>query len=236
MAAQSRPQPYARSAPAGALVYAKTEAGRAMLASPRASVAVRERQILLLCTGERDADALGQVFGPGIGHELQQLVAQGLVEARPREPLPMFTPTLPPEPSTAFSLTLPPLGLAAYSANQSGFLPASVRSAHAEVVCLLAEMGGDDATQWLQSHLDAECEDDVLAMAARAIGLAEQAWGQARAIDRASRIAQLLPRPAIARLLDALIDHASGALVADAYALWLSDSAFGHEGPEPSAA
>lgn len=211
------------------LVYVKTEAGRAALVSVRSQLSVRERQILLLCTGERDLPDLQKVFGASLWSALQQLLARGLVQLQPRQASQLqdlVQPYSPPD----FGLTLPPLDFAASSsANQSGFAdprPPAVtvfHSVHAETARLLAELGGAEALQLRRAYTGAGQDEDVLAFAARAIALFERHWGEPRAIDCACRIAHVLPRAAKARLLDALIDQASPGLPLSLYDMWLAN-------------
>ncbi|MDO5291012.1 MAG: hypothetical protein Q4F13_15480 [Pseudomonadota bacterium] len=216
------------AAPDG-LVYVKTQAGREALATLRSQLNVRERQILLLCTGERNLAALQEVFGASLWSALQQLVARGLVELQPRhKPLPedLVQPYLMPD----YGLTLPPLDFAASrSANQSGFSDPCAQTMtvfhrmHTETAKLLAELGGAEALQLHRTYAGAGQEEDVLAFTARAIALLERHWGEQRAIDCACRIAHLLPRATKARLLDALIDHAGSSLPLSLYDMWLSN-------------
>lgn len=235
------------------LVYAKTEAGRQMLAAPRAALGPRERQILLLCTGERDANALTEIFGPATPEDLAQLERQGLVQVLPRDEVHVlmasFSPTLPPPEACApvapaFQLTMPPLAEAvSESANQSGFLPSdleaadrsALRSARGQALLLLAELGGADAEALAQHGRGVWQVDDLLAFVAQAIAMAERSRGTPHACRSAGRILQTLPRLMIGRLLDCMIDIISLAAVAQLYEQWLSDSEFTDEGRAPQA-
>ena len=210
------------------LVYRKTEAGRQALAARRGHMALRDRQIVLLCTGERNVVAMTEVFGPDTPADLRRLVAAGLIEAAE----PTAWPHVPPE----FAPTLPPLGgVAATSANQSGFgitrVPDedSLKAARAQAGVVLIEIGAEAAEKLDKDGADTQGEEDTLALLARAIGLAVRAWGDAEALPWAEQIARLLPRASIARLLDCLIDEDSAALVAPLYERLLSDSEFGAE-------
>ena len=66
------------------VVFRKTAAGRQALAARRSALGLRERQILILCTGERGLEALSEVFGPEAEADLRRLVDQGLVKVGAR--------------------------------------------------------------------------------------------------------------------------------------------------------
>lgn len=77
----AHPSPIGPDADERSLVYRKTEAGRQALAARRGHMALRDRQIVLLCTGERNVVAMTEVFGPDTPADLRRLVAAGLIEA-----------------------------------------------------------------------------------------------------------------------------------------------------------
>lgn len=232
-------------------VYSRTDAGRRLLNAPRAALGPRERQILLLCTGERDAAALTHIFGPATPVDLARLQDQGLVQVVARDEvhklMASFSPTLPPPEACApvappFQLTMPPLvDAVSHSANQSGFLSSdlsaaersALRSAQGRVLLMLADLGGAEAEALAQSGQQAWQVDDLLALVAQAIAMAERAGGTQTACTEAGRIMQSLPRPMIGSLLDCMIDIISPAAVAQLYEQWLADSEFTDDGRAP---
>ena len=208
-------------------VFRKTEAGRQALAAAHASLALRDRQILLLCTGERDLRALSEVFGPATLLDVQRLVAAGLIEAT--------APIEWPEPDAPFWPTLPPLDFAAErSANQSGFGAGAtgeevLSAARAQAAVLLAEIGGDEAERQMAAGAE-----EALHFITRALALAVRSWGDAPARRWAEHIAALMPRAAIAQLVEGLVEEGSATtLVAVLYERLVSDSISGPETGAP---
>ncbi|MDO5693237.1 MAG: hypothetical protein Q4G70_12320 [Pseudomonadota bacterium] len=214
-------------------VYRKTVQGRQALAS-RVRLPLRDRQIVLLCTGERSLATLTEVFGSGTAHDLYRLVHQGLVEVVQPKVWPEEEETVE---SEDFLLTLPPLEFATINpANQSAFgITATpdedaLLAAHAQAGVLLIVIGGDEAEHLLIENLDVEQESDVLAFLTRAIALAARAWGEDATLPWAERIARVLPRRTISRLVDCLVDEGRAAAVgAGLYERLLADSAFDDE-------
>ena len=81
--------------------YVKTPAGRAEMDARTGSLTSRERQIMLLCSGQRPLTVLMEVFGHSVVRELHELAARGLVQAH-RQP-PEAVP--PPAPAPAAEAT-----------------------------------------------------------------------------------------------------------------------------------
>ena len=223
--------PAAAPAPDGP-VYRKTDAGRRVLAMRHGALGLRDRQILLLCTGERNLAALAEVFGPATAADLRRLMDRGWVEAVARIDWPA--------PGAAFWPTLPPMDLAAErSANASGFgvrldRDEALRAARAQVAVLLAEIGGATAEQAMAEGAQAEDWEAGLAFITRAVVLAVRHWGGEAAMPWAERIARLLPRAARARLVDGLIAEGSATtVVAALYEQLVSDSLPGPEAGGP---
>lgn len=245
----------ARAVVAPDLVYVKTEAGRALLAAHRNGLSVRQRQVLLLCTGKRDAVGLEKVFGHALWPDLQQLM-QGLVVCLSSRALPDFlreqdrlhemaqeaaqaaaqTPGQPLRPEPSFDSTLIPLNFAeTRSANQSGFentrrgsATSPLQSARVGAAWLLIELGGPEALQLRRDYAGVSKEADVLLFAARAIGMAERKWGHERALERACRVGEPLDKDQRSQLLVALEAYAGEALRLALYECWLSDTECGH--------
>ena len=236
MAASTHPRP---GLPPDASVYVKTDAGRALLAEARSALGLRERQILLLCTGERDAATLEQFFGPDAPAVLARLGAAGLVQTVPRAvaswPMPSFAPTLPPlqgheartaELSSGFMSTAP----------GAEDVDLAFSRAHTRAGVMLVELGAEEAEDLFDSAIGVWQEDDMLAFLARTIALAHQLRGPAPAARWAQELAELLPRAAVPRLVDCLTEVGDGgALAMGLYERLLSDTDTGADTELPAA-
>lgn len=206
------------------VVFRKTAAGRQTLAARRSALGLRERQILILCTGERGLEALSEVFGSEAEADLSRLIDQGLVKVGARTVWPVGGAV------DAFGPTLQPLADAAdRSANQSGFQPTLQEfnawwAAHTQASAQLRAMGDANALQLLQTHRGARHADDVLVYLALTLVAVSQCRGLSPALDWVEQLGRALPDGAVPKLLDCLIDTGSPELIAGVYERLLSDS------------
>ena len=227
MAAQSipvesrPPVAHTTSFPPG-VVFRKTAAGRQALSERGSQLGLHQRQILILCTGERGLQALEEVFGPGTEADLRRLIDEGLIKAGER--------TVWPAAVDDFGPTLQPVSDAVErSANQSGFQPTLQEfnawwSAHTQASAQLRAIGDAGALQLLRTYRGARQADDVLVFLALTLTTVSQARGLAEALDWAERLGRALPDGAVPRLLDCLIASGSPELIAGVYERLLSDS------------
>lgn len=68
------------------IYYIKTPAGQEEMNARGPGLNARERQIMLMCSGQRPLQVLIELFGESVVRELHELVVQGYLQAVRRPP------------------------------------------------------------------------------------------------------------------------------------------------------
>lgn len=203
--------------------YVKTDAGRTALADRRSGLAVRDRQIMLLCNGTQTLSSLEGLFGPEVGGDLLRLRRQGLIEAQSAE----LTETLR---ALAAEQDPPPRASAGDGpdAQRSAvILEAKLMRVRLGANLLIQQLNLPAAQQLKEAYRDSQLEADVLVYVSRVMGLIERELGAEKAAFEAERLARMLPRDSVSLLLDCLLDEVKPELVGHLYERLLADTEFG---------
>ena len=206
--------------------YVKTEAGRLALADRRSGLAIRDRQIMLLCNGTQTVAGLADLFGPEVGGDLSRLRDRGLIEPQSAQ-LTETLRTLAQESVAQVDVPASSSELAEAEAakrHERQLLAARQRASR-----LAGQFGSPAAERLLQGYHDSQLEADVLVYVSRVIGLIEHEQGIEMATFEAEKLALMLPRSSVSLLLDCLLDEVKPELVAQLYERLLADTEFGDE-------
>lgn len=186
--------------------YVKTPAGRAEMDARTGSLTSRERQIMLLCSGQRPLTVLMEVFGHSVVRELHELAARGLVQAH-RQP-PEAVP--PPAPAPAAEATSTAAAQRLLQAREfAGLVAGSVGGAAAQA--LVAR----------QSTITQPA--DILSYCVEVIELLFRTGDVERVTRVGYKLAELMPRQAVPLFIERMLDGSDPELAAALYEHLLSD-------------
>ncbi|QTD46408.1 hypothetical protein [Ottowia testudinis] len=185
--------------------YVRTARGREAMAPGVDALTARERQLMLLCSGQRPLPVLIEVFGHSVVRELHELVVRGLVQAQ------RLTPAVVP-PGQA----MPLVGSAAARLLQTrDFATVVARSIEGAAGATLAARHGA-STQ----------PDDILAYGVALVELLFHAGDVERAKRVGYKLADLLPRQTVPLFIDRMLNGADPKLAAALHEHLLSDRDF----------
>lgn len=194
------------------IYYVKTPHARAAINASEPSLTPRERQILLLCSGQRPLSVLIELFGESVVRELHELVVRGFVQAMRRNP-----EEAPPRAADARGPAAAPEHPAAPQAQTR------LRQTRDFATIVAQSLPVPDAGALIARHGQATRADDVLAYCVGVIDLLFRQGDLTRAERVGYKMADLLPRGLVPDFIDGMLAGPDPRLAAALYEHLLSD-------------
>ena len=186
--------------------YVMTPAGRAVMDARTGSLTSRERQIMLLCSGQRPLTVLMEVFGHSVVRELHELAARGLVQAHRQPP----EAVAPPAPAPAAEATSTAAAQRLLQAREFAGLAAG-------------SVGGAAAQALVARQSTITQPADILSYCVEVIELLFRTGDVERVTRVGYKLAELMPRQAVPLFIERILDGAGPELAAALYEHLLSD-------------
>lgn len=163
----------------------------------------RERQIMLLCSGQRPLSVLIELFGHAVVRELHALAVRGCVQAIYGSPdAAPLAPAIVPGPPRAHTRLM---------------------QTHEFATAVAQSLNSAEAIALVRAHRAATGPDEVLSYAAAVIELLFRGGDMLRVKRVGYKLADLLPRDRVPQLIDHLLDSADPQLAAALYEHLLAD-------------
>ena len=204
--------------------YAKTREGLAQLAGLSEGLSPRHRHVLLLCNGKRSLVVLRELLGPEVDADISALRRRGWV--RPVGSA-MLVPIVGGGGKQGGVSTVVRLGAGASVASSKRETPEEARhrmhAARDFVTLVVRSLEELEARELREAYEGATSDNDILVYAAALIDILFRGGDIYRAERVGYKIADLLPRNAVPRLIDCMLDWPDPRLAAALYEHLLSD-------------
>ena len=189
------------------IYYIKTPAGQEEMNARGPGLNARERQIMLMCGGQRPLQVLIELFGESVVRELHELVVQGYLQAVRRLPDPT------PHPAGV---------LQAAPDFASARLQTRLTHTRDFITVVAQSLGTTLARELVLAYSRTTDPEAVLTYAGGLLGLLFRAGDRSRTLRVGYKIADLLPRALVPQMVDRLLDGPNPDMAAALYEHLLS--------------